>query len=152
MSHRRLLLVVACSVVLVDQLTKWWAVQRLDDGPIVLIRGVLRLELSFNPGAAFSSFLGSGPLLGVLALIVAVTIVASIDRVSAVRDVVAFGMIMGGALGNFVDRIARGAGFLDGHVVDWIHVSYWPTFNAADSAITIGVVLLLLGAFFSSDG
>ena len=151
MSHRRLLAAVAAAVVVVDQVTKWWALQALDDGPIVLISGFLRLHLTFNSGAAFSSFLGAGPLLGVIALAVAVVIVATIDGVRATRDVVAFGMIMGGALGNSVDRIARGTGFLDGHVVDWIDFSFWPTFNAADSAISIAVVLLLLGAFIGRD-
>ncbi len=55
-------------------------------------------------------------------------------------------MILGGALGNLSDRIFRGSGFLDGLVIDWIRLPNFPTFNLADSAITVGVVLLLLAS------
>jgi len=58
---------------------------------------------------------------------------------------------MGGALGNFTDRIFRGDGFLDGAVVDFIDFSFFPTFNAADSAISIGVVLMLLSVVLHKE-
>ena len=56
-------------------------------------------------------------------------------------------LVLGGALGNLVDRIMRGPGWLDGHVVDWIALPNFPTFNIADSAITVGAVFLVLGAW-----
>lgn len=61
-------------------------------------------------------------------------------------EVIAFGMVIGGALGNLTDRIIRGDGFLDGRVIDWIQLPYWPTFNIADSAVSIAVVVLLFGS------
>jgi signal peptidase II len=62
-------------------------------------------------------------------------------------EVCAFGLIVGGALGNLLDRITRGDGFLDGHVIDWINLWWIPTFNVADMSITIAVVLLLIQAW-----
>jgi signal peptidase II len=60
---------------------------------------------------------------------------------------VAFGLIIGGALGNLIDRIARGPGILDGKVIDWIDLRPIPTFNVADSAITVAVAILIIGSW-----
>ncbi len=135
----------------VDQLTKVWAVAALSDGPIVLIDGFLQLRLTRNPGAAFSSFTGGGPFLGAIAAFVAVAIAFLLPQIEERLDRVALSLVMGGALGNFVDRIFRADGFLDGAVVDFINFSFWPTFNGADSAISIGVVLMLLSASFRKE-
>lgn len=134
-----------------DQLTKVWAVAALSDGPIVLIDGFLQLRLTRNPGAAFSSFTGGGAFLAVIAAIVAVAIGFLLPLIEERLERVALALVMGGALGNFTDRIFRGDGFLDGAVVDFIDFSFFPTFNAADSAISIGVVLMLLSVVLHKE-
>lgn len=136
-------------VVAVDQATKVWAVAALSDGPISIWGDVLQLRLTRNPGAAFSSFTGGGAWLAVVAAAVAVLIASLLPKVALPVDRFALALIMGGALGNFSDRIFRSDGFLDGAVVDFIDLSFWPTFNVADSAISVGVVLMLLSAFFN---
>lgn len=138
-------------MVAVDQLTKVWAVAALSDGSVELIDGFLQLRLTRNPGAAFSSFTGGGPFLGAVAAAVAIAIAFLLPQIEQRLDRFALSLVMGGALGNFADRIFRGDGFLDGAVVDFINFSFWPTFNAADSAISVGVVLMLLSVLFSRE-
>lgn len=143
-------MIVAGVVVLLDQLTKVWAVAALSDGPINLIGETLRLRLTRNPGAAFSSFTGGGAVLAVVAALVAIVIAFLLPRIELSVDRFALALIMGGALGNFLDRIFRSDGFLDGAVVDFIDLSFWPTFNVADSAITVGVIIIVASAFLAS--
>lgn len=143
---RRLAVAVASGAVLLDQATKAWAVVALDDGPINVIGDVLRLRLTYNTGAAFSSLEGLGPLIGLAAIGVVGLIFVMLRRVPRRFEVVGLGLVLGGAVGNLLDRIFRGTGFLDGAVVDWIDPSFFPAFNGADSAITIGVAVLLVGA------
>lgn len=119
----------------------------MSDGPIDLIGDTLRFRLTRNPGAAFSSFTNGGPVLAVIAVLVAIGIAIYLPRVELELDRLALSLIMGGALGNFVDRIVRGDGLLDGAVIDFIDLSFWPTFNVADSAISVGVALMLISAF-----
>ena len=139
-------MIIATAVIALDQLTKWWAMEALSDGPTQLLGDTLRLRLTRNPGAAFSLFSDGGPILGLLALVVVVIIVFVLADLDHRLDVVALGFVLGGALGNFLDRVFRGDGILDGAVVDFIDLSFWPTFNVADSGITIGVALLLIGS------
>lgn len=138
---------IAVVVVLLDQITKVWAVAALSDGSIDLIGDTLRFRLSRNPGAAFSSFTSGGPVIGVIALGVAIAIALLLPRLDLAADRFALSLIMGGALGNVVDRVFRGDGFLDGAVVDFIDLSFWPSFNVADSAISVGVAVMLISAF-----
>lgn len=137
--------------MLADQITKIWAVAALSDRSINLIGETLRFRLTRNPGAAFSSFTGGGAVLAVIAVVVAVVIAVLLPRVESRADRMALSLLMGGALGNFADRVFRGDGFLDGAVVDFIDLSFWPTFNVADSAISIGVVVMLVSAFFATS-
>ncbi|MBX3313616.1 MAG: signal peptidase II [Actinobacteria bacterium] len=140
-----LVLAVATAVIVLDQATKHWAVNRLADGPIEVI-GSWRFALAFNPGAAFS--LGAGGRLGPWIAVLAIAVVATLALGHPSRfrlGAVAAGLITGGALGNLVDRAFRGdEGFLHGSVVDFIDVRFWPVFNVADSAVCIGAVLLVV--------
>jgi len=140
----RIALLTAGSVVILDQITKAWAHSSLQGETRPLIDGFLRLTYAENTGAAFSSFTGSGPLIGVISVAVIGLIVYLINRSSRPVEVVALGLILGGALGNWADRMLRGPGFLDGAVVDWIDLWIIPTFNVADASLNIGVALLLL--------
>lgn len=147
LSNRLLAFVVAAGVVALDQLTKWWAVNALADGPIVLIDDVLQLRLLFNTGASFSILTNAGPILAVVAFGVVGLIVYVLGEASRRVEAVALGFVLGGAVGNLLDRVFRGDGLLDGAVVDFIDFSFFATFNVADAAINIGVALLLLATF-----
>lgn len=133
-------------VVLLDQVTKAWARSALEDQAIEVIPGVLDFSLTENTGAAFGLFRGGGTILAFAAVIAVAVVFIGFRSVERRVDVIGLGLVMGGAIGNLIDRVARGEGFLDGAVTDWIDPSFFPTFNVADSAITIGVALLLLGA------
>ncbi|HSJ70442.1 MAG TPA: signal peptidase II [Acidimicrobiia bacterium] len=138
---------MAGAVVIVDQVTKWWAVNELEDGPIVLIDGFLQLRLLFNTGASFSILSNAGPILAIVAFGVVGLIIYILGDASRRVEAVALGLVLGGAIGNLLDRVLRGDGFLDGAVVDFIDFSFFATFNVADAAINVGVALLLFAAF-----
>jgi signal peptidase II len=135
-------LAIAATVVLVDQLTKQWALNALDDGPIDVV-WTLRFNLAFNKGMAFSQGTGFGPIIGIVALVVIVILLVSVGRSSSRLYPLAVGLIVGGAIGNLIDRLFRDPGWLRGAVVDFIDVQWWPIFNVADIAVTVGGVLLL---------
>ena len=111
--------------------------------PIVVIPHVLDLRYTENAGGAFSLF-GSRPWLFLTAtVIVVLVIVATSLRLTSRATAFGLGAITGGALGNLTDRLVRGPG-ASGKVVDFIDLHHWPVFNVADSAIVIGVLLVLL--------
>ncbi len=147
----RLALAVAAVVLLIDQLSKNWARDTYgDSAPGEIIGTWLRFTYRKNPGAAFSSFTGSGQLIGFVAIGVALFLVYLIGNASRRAELLALGLILGGALGNLSDRVFRGEGFLDGAVVDWIDWWFIPTFNIADASLNIGVAVLLLAALFGA--
>ena len=145
--HNLVLLVVAASVVAVDQLTKWWALEALNDRDIDVF-WTLRLHLVHNTGAAFGLGQDLDTVIAVVALLfVAVVAWASWGGRRLSLPPMLLGMVLGGAVGNLVDRAARGDdGFLAGAVVDFIDLQWWPVFNVADSAIVVGGVLLVATA------
>jgi signal peptidase II len=130
----------------VDQLTKAWAVDTLSDGPIVIIDGVVQFRLTFNTGASFSIFSNGGPLLAIVAIGVIGLIVYVLGDASRRIEAVALGLVLGGSIGNLIDRLFRGDGWFDGAVVDFIDVQVF-TNNVADIALFVGVALLLFAAF-----
>lgn len=135
------MVVVAAIVTLLDVVTKVWAVVALDDRDIDLV-GSLRLHLERNTGAAFSLNQGRGGLIAVLAVVVVFGLLWFGHTATTASGAVAIGLILGGAVGNLVDRVAR-----DGSaVVDFIDVQWWPVFNVADVGVTLGAVLLLLSS------
>lgn len=151
-SHRSLAIaaVVVPLVVALDQLTKWliWnsygpAGDRLESE---WLGGLLRFHFVRNTGSAFGMFQGQSGVLTV-ATFFAIAFLALFFVRNARRDPVvalALGLLIGGALGNLVDRIRLG------YVIDWIKLPNWPTFNVADSAITVGVTLLFFAILFRS--
>ncbi len=139
---------LAAAIVLVvlalDQASKVWAVHSLGDGHRVeIVDGQLWLGLSRNSGSAFSLFSSFTPVLAVIAIGVAVFLVRVVRRVEDPLLVVALSLVLAGAVGNLIDRVFRAPGFMKGAVIDFIASKHWPTFNLADSAITVGAVLLL---------
>jgi len=140
-------LVAAAAVIAADQLTKWWATSGLRLHPISLFGGTLELHYVTNPGAAFSMLQGWGSLIAIVAVALAIFIFLVVRKVEHRPEAIALGLVLGGALGNVIDRVFRGPGLADGRVVDWIDFSFFPAFNVADSAITIGAALAVLVAF-----
>ena len=134
---------VAVAVLIVDQLAKRAVVEMLDPYQPLALLPVLNLTLAFNPGAAFSLLADGGGwqrwALAAVALAVSAYLVHWLKTLPAVDRLQAIGLggILGGALGNMVDRLWLGAviDFIDLHVAGW----HWPAFNVADSAITVGV-------------
>ncbi len=148
---RRLGLVglVGIAVVAADQLSKHWALGALADGRVVDVVGSLRWNLAFNTGTAFSlgSDQGLGPWISLLAI--GVVVAVALGSTSRFRlGAVAAGLVTGGAIGNLADRAFRGDdGFLQGAVVDFVDLQWWPIFNIADMAIVTGAALLVLASF-----
>jgi signal peptidase II len=134
-------------VVALDSLTKRWASIEFVDGPVVIIPGFLEFTFTENPGAAFSMFQDAGAFLGTAAIVVSAALIWALRKDRPILETVAYGLIIGGAVGNLVDRIFRGPGLLDGKVIDWVNLWWIPTFNIADMSITIAVCLLLIQAW-----
>ncbi|NIP73110.1 MAG: lipoprotein signal peptidase [Gammaproteobacteria bacterium] len=138
---------LSLAVVVLDQATKYSAEAMLELHRPVAVLPLVNLALSYNTGAAFSFLSGAGGwqrwFFAILAAAVATVIVIWMSRLSR-RDrwlAAALALIAGGAVGNLIDRLVHG------HVIDFIDVYYahwhWPTFNLADSAITVGVIVLI---------
>lgn len=144
--------VVAVLFVVVDQITKSWAVASLDNGRIVHVVGSLQFNLSYNSGMAFGRGRGMGPVIGVIALVVVVYLLIGLRTQGSRLGAIAVGMVMGGAAGNVVDRLFRGSGWFRGAVVDFIDLRWWPVFNVADIGVTVGGLLLVVGSLFARPG
>jgi len=143
-----LLFGVAAVVVAIDQVTKALVVSNLGEGESRhVIGGVLSWTLQRNPGSAFGLFRHFPVLFTVLAALIALAIVVRGPRARDRLTAAALGLVLGGALGNLVDRIARPPGLFRGRVIDFIDFHWWPVFNLADSAVVIGAALLLIASY-----
>ena len=148
-----IVLPVAAFVLVLDQLSKWWAVDRLRGSDPIDVVWTLRLNYAENTGMAFSAGAGRGWLIGIVATgIVAALLVVS-RRVTSRLQLVLIGVVVGGALGNVVDRLLRAeGGFMSGAVVDFIDLQWWPIFNVADAAVVVGGILLAVTMVLEPDG
>ena len=124
-----------------DQLTKQLALDRLADGPVHVIDGVLSWNLSYNSGGAFGLLQGFPEFFLVATIVVAGLILVWARSIEGTAHVLPLGLVLGGGLGNVFDRAVRDTG---GRVVDFIDLHVWPVFNVADSAIVVGVLTLLI--------
>lgn len=138
-------------IIVLDQLTKVWLVSTLNPGQSIPLTPFFNLVHVYNPGAAFNFLSDAGGwqrwFFVALALAVSVWLTLLIRRHAGERLLpLAAALILGGALGNVIDRIRFGAvvDFLDAHAAGW----HWPAFNVADSAISIGVALLVWQQLF----
>lgn len=142
---RRVSLLVALVILVIDQLTKWWSLERLDDGRVIDVIWTLRFRLVFNEGMSFSLGQGLGWLVGVIGIGVVIVLLVWAGRLESTGQRIAVGAVLGGAIGNLVDRIFRADdGPLSGAVVDFVDLQWWPVFNVADMALVIGVISLVL--------
>lgn len=136
-------MLIALGTVLVDQGTKVWALRALTPGePIDLVGELLRLNLIRNPGAAFSIGNQATWLLTLVALIVIIVIIASIRRLGHAGWAICLGLLLGGAVGNLIDRFFREPGVGRGHVIDMIDYGGLFIGNVADIAI-VGAALAI---------
>lgn len=135
-------------VIVLDQLTKWWASASLEYGVPVPVMPLFNLTLMHNTGAAFS-FLSEGGgwqrwFFAILALAISVVLVVWLKRLQQEQRwlAVALTLVLGGALGNVIDRVYLG------YVIDFLDFYYqqhhWPAFNLADSAIFVGALMLII--------
>jgi signal peptidase II len=145
----------ALLVVLLDQLSKYWISSSLRYGEARAYTGFFNLVLTYNKGAAFSFLAGAAGwqrgFFIVIALIAVVVISVLLIRHAGEKlFCLSLTLILGGALGNVLDRMVLGyvVDFLDFHVAGW----HWPAFNLADSAITVGAVLLVADSFLPRAG
>lgn len=137
---------IAAAVVVVDHATKWWALQALDDRNIDLF-WKLRLNLVHNAGGAFGFGSKYAPLFALGALVIVLVLFRSGAAFQTRAAQVAVGLVLGGAVGNLLDRLLRdGHGFLGGRVVDFIDVQFWPVWNVADMGIFFGALTLAIVA------
>jgi len=148
-------LLLAATVVVLDQLTKLWVLAAFQPYEVLPVLPVFNLTLVFNTGAAFSFlsdaggwqrwfFIGLTTLVSI-GLLVWLTRLRQHERLAGI----ALAMILGGAVGNLLDRVRLGkvVDFLDVYWQQW----HWPAFNVADSAITLGVLILLLSSWKQAD-
>ena len=150
-----LLAAVAATTLALDVVSKVLVVSRLEGRePISVLGRYLELDVSRNSGAAFSFAQGATVVFTLVAVAVAVVIIRSARNLRSGPWALSLGLLLGGALGNLVDRLLRSPGVGRGAVVDWIHVIHYPVFNAADSGIVVGglVAVLLASRGIEMDG
>jgi signal peptidase II len=138
-------LALAIAVLAIDQILKAIVTANLKGGSVVeILGGAIRFDYTSNTGGAFSIFRGGGVLFASIAVLVCIGLIVPYRRIAGSPVVVrvALGLILGGALGNLLDRMRLG------YVVDFVDLRWWPVFNVADSAVVVGVALLILHAWF----
>jgi signal peptidase II len=137
--------IAAVVIVALDQVTKHLAVSGLDDGSVTtVIDGILTFRLTYNSGGAFGFGQGMPGFFLAASVVIVVLVVVIARRVDDPRWVVPLGCILGGGVGNLIDRLVREP---RGRVVDFIDLQVWPLFNIADSAIVLGVAALFWLSF-----
>ncbi|GAA1895915.1 signal peptidase II [Asanoa iriomotensis] len=147
------LVAVAAFIILLDQLTKHFATEELTGrGPVRILGGAIYLSLIRNSGAAFSMASGHTWVFPLITIAVIGWITWMAFKLRSMPWAIALGLVAGGALGNFTDRLFRAPGPFQGHVVDMISLfapygEKFAVFNIADSALTCGVVLAIILEF-----
>lgn len=134
------MLAVASWIVATDQLTKQLALDRLADDSYDVIEGILRFRLTFNPGGAFGLFQDFPWVFLAATVAIVVGILVGVRNITDARWAPALGLVLGGGLGNAIDRAFRDT---SGAVVDFIDLHVWPVFNVADMAIVSGSLAIL---------
>jgi len=139
--------VLSAFIIGFDQLTKHWARTSLDRNPRFLGDTNIGFSLAFNSGSAFSLFEDSTIFITLIATLVVGILIFLVFRTDRMPLSYAYMLIAIGAVGNIIDRITQAPYGGHGFVTDFIKIGWWPTFNIADSAISIGAVLLVISSF-----
>lgn len=141
----RTLFGVAWAVWIIDLATKIWAVENLSYRSNIKVVGeFFQLTYVRNPGAAFSFASGATVFLSLFSLLVMLAILHYSPKITSPGWAVVLGLVLGGILGNMVDRIFREPGVLRGHVIDWLQLPNWPVFNIADMAIVSAALISMV--------
>lgn len=135
-------------VIALDQLTKVWAVGRLEVGADIKVIGdFFKLSFTRNPGASFSFATGSTWIFTIVAVGVAIAIIRTASTLTHPVWALCLGALLGGATGNLLDRLFRSPGHFQGHVVDFIEFPHFPLFNIADCAIVTSAIVMVYMSF-----
>tara|TARA_B100000945_G_scaffold175319_1_gene140582 strand:+ start:704 stop:1195 length:492 start_codon:yes stop_codon:yes gene_type:complete len=132
-------LILTLFIISLDQISKYIVIQNLKLGESVPNSGIFRFTHAQNTGTAFSLFQNQTDILTIVSFVAIVLIIfiyLSIEKPSN-YIYLSYGLLFGGAFGNLIDRVRLG------YVTDFFDVGFWPIFNIADSAITIGIILML---------
>ena len=157
---QELMLKIAIGVIALDLLTKVLAVRYLENRPnVVLVPAIFGenagplLQFTFirNPGAAFSLGSSTTWVFTILAFIIAFYIYRTGKKVVRMSWAICLGAMLGGAIGNLIDRLFRSPGVFRGAVVDFIQIPYWAIFNIADMGVSISAVVIAFMALFGKD-
>jgi signal peptidase II len=141
---------LAATVVVLDQLSKWAIMGLMRPPRVIEITPFFNLVVGWNRGVSFGLFNNDSPLnawvLVLVALVIVVVLMIWLSKTDRLPIVVGLGLVIGGAIGNVIDRLRFGAVFdyLDFHAFGF----HWPAFNVADSAITVGAILLVVDSLF----
>lgn len=142
-SNVRLIIALATCWIALDQVTKAWAEQALrGQPPVPFVGELVQFQLVYNSGAAFSMGTGNTWVFTLLATVVVTALLWTARKVGQRGWAVALALLIGGAGGNLVDRLARAPGFGRGHVVDFLALPNFPVFNVADIGITCAACLI----------
>lgn len=139
--NNKIMYLIALSIVVLDQLTKFLIKNNLQlSDSIPLIKNVFHLTYVTNTGSAFGLFKGMNLVFILFSIAVIIAIFYYLRQIKKKEKLVIYsiGLLLGGTIGNLIDRIAYGA------VIDFLDFRIWPVFNAADSAITVSIVLLII--------
>lgn len=139
--HRRIVYLTALAVLIADQLAKYVVVAKLEFKPAIHVIGdFLQFAVVRNPGAAFSFGTGQTWIFSMFATLVSLWIIGIAAKFVSRSWAIAAGAVLGGALGNLIDRVFRAPSFMHGHVVDFIRLPHYPVFNLADCAVVIAAI------------
>lgn len=140
-----LFLGTAALVTAVDQATKFWAEANLTGVSVPVVGELLKFRLAYNDAAAFSLGVGATWVLALISTIAVIAMLIYGPRVKTGYWALIAGFVLGGAAGNWIDRVFKAPEFFNGHVVDFIQVPFnFPIFNLADSFLVVGVILVVI--------
>ena len=143
---------IAVPVILFDQITKWWILASIMQPPRTIpLTAFFNLVLAWNNGISFGLFNNNSDsnalILSILAIFIIICLHFWLNKAETKKIAIGLGLIIGGAIGNVIDRLVHGA------VVDFLdfyfNTYHWPAFNVADSCITIGAIILIFDSLFS---
>jgi signal peptidase II len=152
-ARRAIFFLTALIAILVDQVTKQLAINALSDGQNPKVIGdLLKFLLVYNDSAAFSMGVGQTWVLALIAIAAVLALLWFGPRAKSKSWSLIYGLVLGGASGNLIDRLIREPGFLNGHVVDFLQIPFnFPIFNLADSALVIGVSLAIIRTLLGDE-
>ncbi len=148
----RLGYLTAIMAILADQFTKWWILEKVMQPPrVITFNEYFNIVLTWNNGISFGFFNNENKInalvISLIATAIIIFLIRLLSKIETKEPAIGLGLIVGGAIGNVIDRSIHGAvmDFLDVH----INVYHWPAFNIADSCITVGAIILVIDSLFS---